>query len=99
MPTCRSTRSVPTARTEALAERKKPANRRAFSWRGGLPERHGVAEDQAVFVQVVAEVGTGRGVAPLDADVLQRAVLEYVSDVGVAFPLLAFGLAGRRSGS
>src|SRR5690606_36973423 len=92
-PTCRSTGSAPTARTEP-GPMKKPANRRAFSWRDGLPERQGVAEDQAVLVQVVAEVGAGGGVAPRDAEVLQRAILEHVGDVGVAFPFLAFGQAG-----
>ena len=56
----------------------------------GLPDRQGIADDQAVLIDVAGEIGTEGRVAPADSEVLQRAALEHVLQFGVAFPFAAF---------
>src|SRR5690606_32415239 len=58
--------------------------------RGLLPQRQGVAEDQPRFIHIAAEVAAHRGVAHFQAEVFQGATLDDISDIGVAFPFLAF---------
>src|SRR5690606_21328464 len=56
-----------------------------------LHQRDGVADDQTVFVQVVAIVVARSCVTPFDVQILQGAFLEGIGDISVTFPFLAFG--------
>src|SRR5690606_6447927 len=60
-----------------------------------LHQRDGVADDQTVFVHIVAStIAAESGVTPFYVQVLQRTFLEGVTDIGVAFPLFTFRYAG-----
>ncbi|MNZ94770.1 hypothetical protein D3C78_1138860 [compost metagenome] len=61
----------------------------------GLPDRQRIADIETGFIGVAGEAGAVGGVAQAQGQVLQRAALEHVLEVGVAFPFLAVvGQAG-----
>jgi hypothetical protein len=64
--------------------------------RGRCYQRQGVADDQAVLVHGVGQAiaGAEGDVAPAQADVLERAALDDVGDVGVALALAAIADGG-----
>src|SRR3990167_47762 len=95
-PTCRSTRLARSAKTEQRRSKTQKArsNERAFCLQSGLQQRDAVADDQAVFVEVAdTGIGAHHGIAPAHAEVFQRAFLNGVADVQVAFPFLAIATA------
>src|SRR5690606_17099614 len=57
-----------------------------------LQQRQGVTEDEAGLIDVIARASVG-AVTQLHAEVFQRALLEHVTDVGIALPLAAIAPA------
>src|SRR5690606_16702280 len=56
-----------------------------------LPDRQGVADDQAVLIGVTGEIGTEHGVAQTYGDIFQRPALDHVLELDIALPLAAGG--------
>lgn len=64
-----------------------------MSFPGAVPLQQGdaVADDQAVFVSTSGEVRAIARIPPADPQILQRATLEDVLQLGISLPLIARG--------
>src|SRR5690606_13188338 len=65
------------------------AGRRANPTAGGVLQIEGVADDQPVLVHIGGVVAAIGRVAPVQGQILQRAALDHVDQIGVALPFLA----------